>query len=64
MALPTCTKWQCQNTCGPVWVMHMKVIPHYQLMTLILNILGNTLHTGMARDMLVVSKVVVIRFAF
>ena len=39
-ALPAGAKWQCNNTCGPAYMVHLKVIPQYPFMTLILNPLG------------------------
>ena len=38
MALPTGAKWQCHNTCGPAWIVDMKVILQYPFMTCIMNI--------------------------
>ena len=45
-------------------MVYMKVIPHYQFITLILNILNNILCTIMAAGVLVLAKVVAVKGAF
>ena len=62
MALPSGTKWQCHNTCGPACMVDMKVIPQFPFKTYF-DIFCNVLHTGMAEGALV-AQVIVTRGAF
>ena len=39
IALPCSAKQQCHNTCGPACGMDMKLIPHYLIVTFVLNFL-------------------------
>ena len=41
MALPSNTSEQCHDICGPACEVDMKVIPHYLIVTLVLNLLGH-----------------------